>query len=177
MCCFPRGQPAPLVEWGIGMRKVYMLKLSAIQNPTKFHAPHWRRAGSTGFRSWFVNYIGERQSALSGDAERASSREGRGGRHTISCVVVRPGSASTASLSTHRLVVDSNFSGISVSYLSRHRWGFGRCVEERKLASWDTRESGFYRVIADCWCRGAPPMLVVSGAGWKMTRCDSLVTA
>lgn len=31
--------------------QVLMLKLSAIQNPTKFHAFHCRRSGSTGLRS------------------------------------------------------------------------------------------------------------------------------
>ena len=35
---------------------VLMLNESAIQNPTKFHGPHWRRSGSTGLRSWFVSY-------------------------------------------------------------------------------------------------------------------------
>lgn len=36
---------------------VLMLKLSAIQNPTKFQGPHWRLSGSTGLRSWFVNCV------------------------------------------------------------------------------------------------------------------------
>lgn len=36
---------------------VLMLKLSAIQNPTKFQGPHWRLSGSTGLRSWFVNCL------------------------------------------------------------------------------------------------------------------------
>jgi hypothetical protein len=34
---------------------VLMLNESAIQKPTKFQAPHCRRAGSTGFKSLFVN--------------------------------------------------------------------------------------------------------------------------
>lgn len=55
--------------------QVLMLKLSAIQKPTKFHAFHCRRSGSTGLRSWLVS---------------------------ISWDVVRPGSWSTASLSAHR---------------------------------------------------------------------------
>lgn len=56
--------------------QVFMLNESAIQKPTKFQAPHWRRSGSTGLRSRLVS---------------------------MSCAVVRPGSLSTASLSPHRL--------------------------------------------------------------------------
>lgn len=55
--------------------QVLMLKLSAIQKPTKFHAFHCRRAGSTDLRSWLVS---------------------------MSCDVLRPCSWSTASLSAHR---------------------------------------------------------------------------
>ena len=35
--------------------QVLMLNESAIQKPTKFQGPHWRRSGSTGLRSWLVN--------------------------------------------------------------------------------------------------------------------------
>src|ERR1700759_1980216 len=49
---------------------------SPIQKPTKFHAPHCRRSGSTGFRSWLMS---------------------------ISWALVKPGSLSTASLSAMRL--------------------------------------------------------------------------
>lgn len=56
--------------------QVLMLKESAIQKPTKFQGPHWRRSGSTGLRSRLVS---------------------------MSWAVVRPGSFSTASLSPHRL--------------------------------------------------------------------------
>lgn len=31
--------------------QVLMLKESAIQKPTKFQGPHWRRSFSTGFKS------------------------------------------------------------------------------------------------------------------------------
>lgn len=34
---------------------VLMLNESAIQKATKFQGPHWRRPGSTGFKSWFVS--------------------------------------------------------------------------------------------------------------------------
>lgn len=54
---------------------VLMLNESATQKPTKFHAFHWRRSCSTGFRSWLVS---------------------------MSWVLVRPGSWSTASLSAQR---------------------------------------------------------------------------
>lgn len=67
-------RPAETIEDEI--IQVLMLKLSAIQKPTKFHAFHWRLAGSTGFRSWLVS---------------------------ISRDVLRPGSWSTASLSAHVL--------------------------------------------------------------------------
>lgn len=36
--------------------QVLILNESAIQKPTKFQELHWRRAGSTGFRSSFVNW-------------------------------------------------------------------------------------------------------------------------
>jgi hypothetical protein len=48
-------RPATIMEDEI--IHVLMLKESAIQKPTKFHAPHCRRAGSTGLRSWFVNCV------------------------------------------------------------------------------------------------------------------------
>lgn len=35
--------------------QVLILNESATQKATKFQGPHWRRSGSTGFRSWFVN--------------------------------------------------------------------------------------------------------------------------
>lgn len=35
---------------------VLMLNESAIQKPTKFHGPHWRRAGSTGLRSRLTSW-------------------------------------------------------------------------------------------------------------------------
>ena len=38
---------------------VLMLKESATQKPTKFQGPHWRRSGSTGLRSLFVNWSRE----------------------------------------------------------------------------------------------------------------------
>lgn len=55
--------------------QVLMLNESAIQKATKLRPRHWRRSGSTGFRSWFAS---------------------------INCAFVRPGSLSTAILSKKR---------------------------------------------------------------------------
>jgi hypothetical protein len=44
-------QDRPLTIMAELIIQVLMLKESAIQKPTKFHGPHWRRAGSTGLRS------------------------------------------------------------------------------------------------------------------------------
>lgn len=47
-------KPAVTMEFAI----IHVLRLneSAIQKPTKFQGPHWRRAGSTGLRSWFTSW-------------------------------------------------------------------------------------------------------------------------
>lgn len=49
-------RPAVTMEFAI----IHVLRLneSAIQKPTKFQGPHWRRVGSTGLRSWFTSWGG-----------------------------------------------------------------------------------------------------------------------
>jgi len=86
---------------------VLMLNESAIQKPTKFQGPHWRRAGSTGFRSWFVNCAqGLGQSPCDKNkhlGQRRERHDGQDRNRTINWVFVNPGSFSTASLSPHFL--------------------------------------------------------------------------
>ena len=88
---------------------VLMLNESATQKPTKFQGPHVRRATSTGFRSWFVNWWeGGWSAANCGD--HGGGREDQDARRhdeearvrTINWVLVSPGSDSTATLSAKR---------------------------------------------------------------------------
>ena len=89
---------------------VLMLNESATQKATKFQGPHCRRANSTGLRSWFVNYevvqtiSSQLSQALRGSAA-APAATSRDEVRTINWVVVRPGSASTASFSARRPVL------------------------------------------------------------------------